>query len=85
MRFSVDPESAEYTFETAIRRASTEVVRRATAELLPLLDKALKVNALLLSFLPGLGSILQVTTARAVDMQPVDLGALLLFWQKTSL
>ena len=53
MRFSVDHETAEYTFETAIQRASTEVVRRATAELLPQLDKALEVSALLLSSLPG--------------------------------
>ena len=56
MRFSVDLQSAEYTFETAIRRASTEVVRRATAELLPQLDKALEVNALLLSSPPGVFS-----------------------------
>ena len=53
MRSSVDPQSADYTFETAIRRASSEVVRRATAELLPQLDKALEVNALLLSSMPG--------------------------------
>ena len=58
MQFSVDPRIAEYTFETAIRRASTEVVRRATAELLPQLDKALEVNPLLLTSLPGAWSSL---------------------------
>ena len=84
---SVDPQSADYTFETAIRRASTEVVRRATAELLPQLDKALEVNALLLSSLPGICSRLAGhNSPKHFTSQPhVDLGALLLSWQKIAL